>query len=84
MIYVEFTKELFVFALFTPRFFIRKFINVTELFLRGGLGNSLKRTYVEGWWVHVKRTWTNKGVGVGESKIRNFERTYFLNGLLGI
>ena len=44
---VEFTKKLVLFSLFTPRFFIRKFINVAELFLRVR-GYSLKRMYVEG------------------------------------
>ena len=36
------------FFLLTPQFFIRISLNVTEHFLRGGGGNSLKRTYVEG------------------------------------
>ena len=46
--YVEFTKNVTIFSLFTPRFFIRKFINVAEHFLIGGGwggGNSLKRTW---------------------------------------
>ena len=38
----------FCFSLFTPRFFIQKFINVAEFYLRGWGRNSLKRTYVEG------------------------------------
>ena len=33
--FVEFTKKIIIFSLFTPRPFIRKFINVEELFLRG-------------------------------------------------
>ena len=78
--YVEFTKNLILFSLFTPRFFIRKFINVVKLFLREGGINSLKQTYLEG---------DGGGGGGGtckmnrdkqgerELKIRNFERTYF-------
>ena len=34
-------------SLFTPQFFIQKFISVAERFLRGG-GSSLKRTYIKG------------------------------------
>ena len=36
--YVEFAKKFFTFSLFTPQFFIRKFISIAELFFRGGMG----------------------------------------------
>ena len=69
-----------LFSLFNPQFFIRKFISVVELILRGG--NSLNWTYVEE-GVHGKRTGTNKRGGVaggrGGLKIWSFERTCFLN-----
>ena len=45
--YVKFTKQLILFALFTPQFVIRKLINIAELFLRRGGGNSLNQTYVQ-------------------------------------
>ena len=31
MFYVEFTKKLIIFSLFTPRFFIQEFIRVSEM-----------------------------------------------------
>ena len=42
------------------------FISIAEHFFgrrggRGGGGNSLKQTYVEGWGVHVKQTGMKKG-----------------------
>ena len=40
--YVEFTKKIVIFSLFTPQFFIQKFISIAELFLRGRWGNPLK------------------------------------------
>ena len=73
MLYVEFTKKLIIFSLFTPRFFIQEFIRVSEIFLKGG---EVTQTYVEG--VHVKRTRTNKG-REREVKILSFERKYILN-----
>ena len=45
MFYVEFTKKLIIFSLFTPRFFIQEFIGVTEIFLKGG---EVTQTHVEG------------------------------------
>ena len=39
--YIEFTKKSILISLFTPHFFIRKFINVGNFFERGG-DNSLK------------------------------------------
>ena len=57
-------------SLFTPQFFIQKFISVAERFLREG-GSSLKRTYVKG-KVHVKRTGTNKGTA-GRQRIGSFK-----------
>ena len=32
-------QKIFVFSLSTPWFFIQKFINIAQLFLRGGGGN---------------------------------------------
>ena len=47
--YVEFTKKLVLFSLFTPWFFIRnKHHKRRRTFFERGGGNSLKRTYVEG------------------------------------
>ena len=78
--YVEFTKKLILFFLFTPRFFVPNFINVANLFLRieggGEVGaNSLKQTYVGG--VYVKRTGQTRWGG--GSKFGNFKQMYFLN-----
>ena len=76
------------FISFHPRFFIRKFINVAEHFLRGDEGGrgsySLKPTYVEGGGMHVKQTKTNKeerGEG-GEVKYWKFEANILFECLL--
>ena len=62
------------FSLFTPRFFIRKFVSIAELFLEEGWGSLLKRTYVE--WVHVKRAGTNKEAEGGQKLEISSERTF--------
>ena len=61
----------YFFSLFSPLDFLFEIsvISILEPFLRGGGGNSLKQTYIEG--VHVKRTGTNKGgKGVKNWKFR--------------
>ena len=66
--------------LFTPQFFIRRFINVTELFFERDeeITHSNEHTLRGG--RHVKRTGTKKGGGA--SIIGNFEGTHFLNAPL--
>ena len=80
--YVECTKKLIFFSLFTSWFFIRnKRHKRRRSFIETG-DNSQKQTYVEGgmgagWGVQAKRTETSKGVG--GSKTGSFERTSLLN-----
>ena len=70
-------KKTILFSIFTPWFFIRKFISVAELFLRGGC-NSLKWTYVEGGGT-CETNMDKQGEWRG-SKTGSFEGKYFLNG----
>ena len=81
--YVEFTKKLIPFSLFSPRFFIPKFISVAKLFLRGAGTHQSERTLrrgVAGGEARGGTYKTNKDKQGGRRvKNRSFERTYFLN-----
>ena len=74
MFYVEFTKKLIIFSLFTPRFFIQEFIRVTEIFLRGG---EVTQTHVEGGTCQTNKD-EQREEG-REVKIVSFERKHILN-----
>ena len=74
--YVEFTKKLILFSLFTPRFFIgNKRLKRRGTFFKRG-GNSLKRTYVEGGICKMNRNKQRRERG---SKTGSFRQRYFLN-----
>ena len=60
MFYVEFTKKLIIFSLFTPRFFIQEFIRVSEIFLKGG---EVTQTYFEGGTCQTNKDEQREGEG---------------------
>ena len=65
-------KKIILLCLFTPRFFIEKFINVAKLFLRGReVTHYSERMLMGEGSVHVKQTVTNKEEW--GSKNENFE-----------
>ena len=76
--YVQFTKKLFFFSLFTPHFLFEISI-ISE-------HNSLKQTYIEGGGGRggggcTYKTNRNEPAGGGGSKTGSFEQTYFLNAI---
>ena len=73
--YVEFTKKVILFSLFTSRFFIpnKHHMHCGTFFERGS--NSLKQTYIERGYMSNEQERT-RGRG---SKTGNFKWTYFLN-----
>ena len=55
LIFIKFSKKLILVSLFTPRFFLQKFINVAEHFFETEGGNSLKEHMLMGGGICKKK-----------------------------
>ena len=68
-------KKIILFSLFIPRFFIRKFITVAELFLRAG---ELTKTNVRWGWGRTCKTNRDEQEEGGQKLEFSSERTFWM------
>ena len=81
IVYVEFTKKIILFSLFTPQFFIQKFISILHLKWTGiNKGEEVKNLK---FWVNILFEWPQSFFPATKIYILTFNLTHSLISLMG-